>query len=53
MSSKYLWDDSEDEEFYEDQDRKVSDKNFRKTKEFKKKERRDATWAHERATRDR
>jgi hypothetical protein len=50
---RYDWDDSEDDEFWDDQDQKVRDKNFRTTKEFKKKERRDAAWAWERDTRDR
>ncbi len=52
MANRFAFDDSEDEELWEEQEKKRDGKNMRTRKEFKKDQKRDATWAHERATRE-
>lgn len=49
---KWDFDDCDEEEFAEEQDRKAKGKNLRARQEQRKRERRDAQWSHERATRE-
>lgn len=52
MARDYLFDDYEDEDDDEFYDKRAEGKNLRQRKEQKKRERRDATWAQERAVRE-
>ncbi len=53
MKKEHLFDDYEDETLWELDDAKAKGKNLRERKEGKKREKRDATWAFERDTRER
>lgn len=53
MSSRFAFDDSDDEELWEEDEKKAKGKNLRARQEHKKKEHRDARWSFERATRER
>jgi hypothetical protein len=53
MSSRFKFDDSDDEEFWDEQETKAKGKNLRERKEHKKTLKREAAWAFERDTRER
>ncbi len=53
VSNRFAWDDDDEYEFNEEQEKKAEGKNLREREEHKKRERRDARWAHERSVRER
>lgn len=53
MAKEYLFDDYEDEDDDEFYERRQRGKELRKSKEYKAKERKEAVWGYERATRER